>query len=835
MKVFYLAFGLSLFFLNSLVAQTYQWTLPINLPDSGQITAQAVSENGDVYIASYHRTQIASYNFGLNGVFHLGEMLISKFDSNGTAVWSKTFDDSRGRIFDIELDHNNDLIICGGFYDSLKISSSVGYAGLSGYSSSFITKLDTSGTHIWSHVVISANYYQFVSTGIVINDTMIVQAGKFGIYASIRKLNTLGDTISSLQFDVLVRTISGLEVDFYGNIYICGGAFSTGYIDTVAIPDPPNNTTYLNYIAKLNSNLDGLWVRSTNYVTLDFGSKLALFGNQVAFLSNEYPYGSQGAHHFNIKYYDLAGTLLHTDSVTNAYNLDSYGTVGISTMNTHLLLTLPVGDSILQLIKINPNYQSSVLASVKCGTYVNYPLFIHNQTSLFFTTSFFTPTAVVNSIDTIYNSAGTSSYSYYSGFRELLMKFGLGPCDSTFSSFAATACGSYLSPSENYAWTTSGTYHDTILNFSGCDSIMTIELTIESNDSTLTVQACGPYTSPSGNQTWSESGTYFDTIGNAGGCDSTFTIHLTIESNDSTFTVQACEPFSSPSGNYTWSLSGTYFDTVANAAGCDSALTIHLLILSNDTAIQVFNCGPYTSPSGNIWNQSGTYVDTIQNISGCDSIISVDLTISSDSSSEQVTACYTYQWAANGNSYTSSGTYVETFINVLGCDSIATLELVIDTVDVLVTLTQSTLTANASGASYQWMRCDSAYMLQSGEVGQSFTATSVGSYAVEITQNNCVDTSACISISSLGFDAFKAKSSIELFPNPTTGNLSIEINDTETSYEVVIRNPTGQLIKHERIKELGRHDFTLEGPSGIYFVALISPLGEHHSFKVIKN
>ncbi len=59
-------------------------------------------------------------------------------------------------------------------------------------------------------------------------------------------------------------------------------------------------------------------------------------------------------------------------------------------------------------------------------------------------------------------------------------------CTPTSAAFAATACGSYLSPS-GQQWTTSGVYVDTITNLAGCDSVVTIALTVIDLDTTLTV------------------------------------------------------------------------------------------------------------------------------------------------------------------------------------------------------------------------------------------------------------------------------------------------------------------------------------------------------------
>lgn len=59
-------------------------------------------------------------------------------------------------------------------------------------------------------------------------------------------------------------------------------------------------------------------------------------------------------------------------------------------------------------------------------------------------------------------------------------------CAPTTSSFSTTSCGDYTSPS-GAIWSTSGLYVDTIQNVNGCDSIMDIDLTINSvNNSTTT-------------------------------------------------------------------------------------------------------------------------------------------------------------------------------------------------------------------------------------------------------------------------------------------------------------------------------------------------------------
>lgn len=158
-----------------------------------------------------------------------------------------------------------------------------------------------------------------------------------------------------------------------------------------------------------------------------------------------------------------------------------------------------------------------------------------------------------------------------------------GPTSFTF---ADTACSSYTSPSGNHVWTLSGNYRDTVMNTAGCDSFLTVQLTLNSTTGLMTTSACDSYTAPSGTQTWTQSGLYTDTLTNAVGCDSLLTIDLTISNTSSaTLSDTSCSIYTSPSGNYMWTTSGTYQDTLSNQAGCDSLLTINLTIPTIDTTV----------------------------------------------------------------------------------------------------------------------------------------------------------------------------------------------------------------------------------------------------------
>src|SRR5690606_14548372 len=132
-------------------------------------------------------------------------------------------------------------------------------------------------------------------------------------------------------------------------------------------------------------------------------------------------------------------------------------------------------------------------------------------------------------------------------------------CRSTTDTIQLDVCNQYVSPSGNSIWTNSGVYQDTLTNVNGCDSILTIDLTINQNSSsTINETACNRYLSPSRNYVWVFSGTYQDIIPNDKGCDSIITINLTINNTTlATINPVVCDSFTSPSGKYTWTTNGS--------------------------------------------------------------------------------------------------------------------------------------------------------------------------------------------------------------------------------------------------------------------------------------
>jgi hypothetical protein len=155
------------------------------------------------------------------------------------------------------------------------------------------------------------------------------------------------------------------------------------------------------------------------------------------------------------------------------------------------------------------------------------------------------------------------------------------------NTIAPLGCDSYTVPSGHATYTVSGTYLDTIPRALCGDSLLTINLTINSSSSsTQTVTTCDSYAWNS--NTYTVSGTYTNTISNVAGCDSLMTLFLTINnSTSSSSSVTACDSFSWKSTTYT--VSGTYTATTTNAIGCDSLITLFLTINNSPSAALALN------------------------------------------------------------------------------------------------------------------------------------------------------------------------------------------------------------------------------------------------------
>ena len=170
-----------------------------------------------------------------------------------------------------------------------------------------------------------------------------------------------------------------------------------------------------------------------------------------------------------------------------------------------------------------------------------------------------------------------------------------------------------------------------MINSVGCDSVVTLALTVYySNSSLENTTVCDSYLW--NGVTYDTTGTYSSLFTNVDGCDSTAYLDLTINySTSGSLTVTTCDNYLWEGVSYT--TSGVYTNFLTNTVGCDSIATLFLTINYSDLSPSQFNdfyiCdGESVTVGSNTYTLPGTYLDTLVDFNGCDSIVSTTLTVS---------------------------------------------------------------------------------------------------------------------------------------------------------------------------------------------------------------
>jgi len=140
---------------------------------------------------------------------------------------------------------------------------------------------------------------------------------------------------------------------------------------------------------------------------------------------------------------------------------------------------------------------------------------------------------------------------------------------------------------------------------------------------------------------------------------------------------------------------------------------------------------------------------------------------------------------------TTTGTTVVTWTFTDGTNTITQLQNVIITpINNSISQTSGVLTADMAGYTYQWLDCDNSNAIISGDTNQTFTPSIEGNYAVELTFEGCIDTSACSPFSFVGINEL-SDDNFTMYPNPSTDGI----------FTIVTKSP---ILKVNAIDVLGK-------------------------------
>ncbi len=138
-------------------------------------------------------------------------------------------------------------------------------------------------------------------------------------------------------------------------------------------------------------------------------------------------------------------------------------------------------------------------------------------------------------------------------------------------------------------------------------------------------------------------------------------------------------------------------------------------------------------------------------------------------------------------------------------------------IDVTVSETNDVLVSNQNGATYKWLDCNNSNSEIPSATSQSYTPTSNGNYAVEVTIGTCTYTSSCVVYLSTGLKYNSSnKNDLNIYPNPNNGVFTVKSNQASA---VKISNELGEVVKEVTLNSKNSYEALVEGLSqGIYFV-----------------
>ncbi len=507
-----------------------QWAKNLGGTSYDYGTAVSVDGSGNVYTTGYFRNTAdfdpgtGTYNLtsaGINDVF------VSKLDASGNFVWAFKLggsDDDFGK--GIGTDVMGNVYIAGLFKDTLDFDPGPGTYYLNPANTNihlFVLKLDNAGDFVYAKCVdlgMMPPVYQFRfhidPSGNIYGTGLVYGSPDFDPGPAVYPLygSGGGEEILVFKWDsngsfVWAKLMGGTSIDKGYDIYAdaSGNVYTTGTFSSTADFDPGPGNYYLTsdgwddiFVSKLDVNGNFIWAKQFGGTDNGYGKGITADASGNVYITGSF----QGTVDFDpgpgiLEYFGGGNTDIFLVSLNSSGDLNwanefgsgssssgegGYGITsdanyiyvvgvfvwtsdfdpgtGISNLNS-------VGGDDIFVAKYDFSGNFIWAKSMGGSTDSDYGLSVKVDASgNVYTAGYFQSTVDFNTgyqINNLTSSGQTDAF---------VLK--MSQCTNTTHTITTTACDSYTLNSQTY--TTSGTYYQYQINSQGCDSIITINLTV---------------------------------------------------------------------------------------------------------------------------------------------------------------------------------------------------------------------------------------------------------------------------------------------------------------------------------------------------------------------
>lgn len=468
---------------------------------------------GNLYVTGYFGgtadfdPSASTANLGVAGE---SDIFFAKYDNNGNYLWANRIggsEDDRGK--DIHHDGNGNIFITGGVTGTVDFDPSSGVFNLSHSLSKdiYLAKYDDDGNFLWVNAFGSptTSFEEGLAVDTDPAGNPYLSAYYFGTVDFDPSANTAnlgqvnGDETVIAKYDVngnylwanmigkgMQERGNSIKVDASGNVYIVGNFAGTVDFDpsanNVNLTSEGNNDIF---IAKYDNNGNYSWAKHFGGNSADYGRGIDVDAN-----GNVYLVGS------------FQETVIFDDVIQYALTVSGFADYFVAkyTNNGDFIWVNRIGDTGFE-------EGMDVIVDVNENIYV---------TGQFWNTVDFDP----SSGETDLTSNGSNDI--------FIQRFNFAPCATYYSTQEEFSCGAFTWI-DNNTYTSSTTVDYTMQSVSGCDSIITLDLTVSAPLNFTDVQSsCGDFTWIDGNTYTSSNNTASMTYQAANGCDSIITLDLSI-------------------------------------------------------------------------------------------------------------------------------------------------------------------------------------------------------------------------------------------------------------------------------------------------------------------